>query len=67
MKLTGAQKQKRYRENLKRKGRHNVMKAKNRERMKNMRIKLSDFQREQYRKRDATQHRNELFFLILIL
>jgi hypothetical protein len=29
------------------------MKAKNRERMKNMYSKLSDFQREQYRKRDA--------------
>jgi glycyl-tRNA synthetase alpha subunit len=48
MKLTAAQKQKRYRENLKRKGRHNVMKAKHRERMKDIRSKLSDFQREQY-------------------
>jgi hypothetical protein len=58
MTLTAAQKQKRYRENLKRKGRHNAMKAKNRERMKNMRSKLSDFQREQYRKRDAAAHKN---------
>ncbi|CAF4086687.1 unnamed protein product [Adineta steineri] len=54
MKLTAAQKQKRYRENLKRKGGHNAMKAKNRERMRNMRSQLSDFQREQSRKRDAT-------------
>lgn len=54
MKLTAAQKQKRYRENLKRKGRHNATKAKNRERMRNVRSQLSDFQREQYRKRDAT-------------
>ncbi|CAF1125761.1 unnamed protein product [Adineta steineri] len=54
MKLTAAQKQKRYREKLKRKGRHNAMKAKNRERMRNMRSQLSDFEREQYRKRDAT-------------
>ncbi len=54
MKLTTAQKQKRYRENLKRKGRHNAMKAKNLERMKNMRSKLSNSQREQYRQRDAT-------------
>ena len=54
MKLTAAQKQKRYRENLKKKGRHNTMKAKNRERMKNMRSKLSNFQRERYLKRDAT-------------
>ena len=43
MKLTAAQKQMRYREILKRKDRHNAMKAKNRERMKNMRSKLSDF------------------------
>ncbi|CAM4965649.1 unnamed protein product [Rotaria socialis] len=53
MKLTAAQKQKRYRENLKRKGRHNTMKAKNRERTQNLRSKLSDFQREQYRNHDA--------------
>jgi hypothetical protein len=58
MKLTAAQKQKRYRENLKRKGRHNEMKAKNRTRMKNARQQLSDYQREQYRKRDAIAHRN---------
>jgi hypothetical protein len=54
MKLTTAQKQKRYRENLKRKGRHNAMKAKNLERMKNIRSKLSNFQREHYRQRDTT-------------
>jgi hypothetical protein len=54
MKLTAAQKQKRYRENLKRKGRHNAMKAKNREIMKNVRSKTYNFQREQYLKRDAT-------------
>jgi hypothetical protein len=54
MKLTAAQKQKRYGENLKRKGRHNAMKAKNRERMKNMRSKIFNFQREQYLKRHAT-------------
>ncbi len=53
-KLTAAQKQKRYRENLKRKGRHNAMKAKNREIMKNVRSKTYNFQREQYLKRDAT-------------
>ncbi|CAF4866414.1 unnamed protein product, partial [Rotaria magnacalcarata] len=53
MKLTAAPKQKRYRENLKRKGRHNTMKAKNRERMQNFRSKLSNFQREQYRNHDA--------------
>ncbi|CAF1298029.1 unnamed protein product [Rotaria magnacalcarata] len=53
MKLTAAQKQKRYPENLKRKGRHNTMKAKNRERMKNILSKLSDFQREQYRNHNA--------------
>ncbi|CAF4549268.1 unnamed protein product [Rotaria socialis] len=53
MKLTAAQKQKRNRENLKRKGRHNTVKAKNRERTQNLRSKLSDFQREQYRNHDA--------------
>jgi hypothetical protein len=58
MKLTAAQKQKRYRENLKRKGRHNAMKAKNRERMRNVRSKLSNFQREQYRKRDAASRKS---------
>ncbi len=46
MKLTAAEKQKRYRENVKRKGRHNAIKAKNRQRMKNMCSKLPDFQRE---------------------
>jgi len=54
MKLTAAQKKKRYGENLKRKGRHNAMKAKNRERMKNMRSKISNFQQEKYRKHHAT-------------
>jgi hypothetical protein len=58
MKLTAAQKQKLYRENLKKKGRHNAMKAKNRERMKNVRSELSNFQREQYRKRDAAARKN---------
>ena len=58
MKVTAAQKQKRYRENLKRKRRHNAMKAKNRERMKNVRSKLSDLQREQYRKRDAAARKS---------
>ena len=58
MKLTAAQKQKRYRENMKKKGRHNEMKAKNRERMKNVRSKLSNFQREQYRRCDAAAHKN---------
>ncbi|CAF0750698.1 unnamed protein product [Didymodactylos carnosus] len=58
MKLTAAQKQKRYRENLTRKGRHNAMKAKNRERMTNVRSKLSDHQREQYRKRDAAARKS---------
>ena len=43
---------------MKKKGRHNEMKAKNRERMKNVRSKLSDFQREQYRRRDAAAHKN---------
>ena len=58
MKLTTAQKQKHYRENMKSKGRHNEMKAKNHERMKNVRSKLSNFQREQYRRRDAAGHKN---------
>ncbi|CAF4797217.1 unnamed protein product [Rotaria sp. Silwood1] len=58
MKLTAAQKQKRYRDKLKQNGRHNAMKAKNRARMKIARSKLSDFQREQYRKRDAAAHRS---------
>jgi len=39
MKLTAAQKQKRYRENMMKKGRHNAMKAKKRERMRNTRKK----------------------------
>ena len=43
---------------MKKKGRHNEMKAKNRERMKNVRSKLSNFQREQYRRRDAAAHKN---------
>ncbi|CAF3414814.1 unnamed protein product, partial [Rotaria socialis] len=75
MKLTAAQKQKRYRENLKRKGRHNTMKAKNRERTQNLRSKLSDFQREQYRNHDAAarkrtraanKHQSKYFLRILI-
>lgn len=53
MKLTAAQKQKRYRQNLKKNGRHESMKAKNRLRMRRFRRELSDHQREQYRKRDA--------------
>ncbi|CAF3317809.1 unnamed protein product [Rotaria sp. Silwood2] len=58
MKLTAAQKQKRYRDKLKQNGLHNATKAKNRARMKIARSKLSDFQREQYRKRDAAAHRS---------
>ena len=53
-----AQKQKRYREKLKTNGLHSAMKAKNHARMKIARRKLSDFQREQYRKRDARAHRS---------
>jgi hypothetical protein len=34
------------------------MKAKNRERMKNMRSKLSDFQGEHYRKHDAASRKS---------
>ncbi|CAF3378490.1 unnamed protein product [Rotaria socialis] len=75
MKLTAAQKQKRNRENLKRKGRHNTVKAKNRERTQNLRSKLSDFQREQYRNHDAAarkrtraanKHQSKYFLRILI-
>jgi len=58
MKLTAAQKQKRYRENMIKKGRHNAMKAKNLERMKNVRSELSDFQREKYRKLGAVARKN---------
>lgn len=57
MKLTAAQKQKRYRENLKKNGRHESMKTKNRLRMRRFRRHLSDFQREQFRKRDAVAKR----------
>ncbi|CAF2035185.1 unnamed protein product [Rotaria magnacalcarata] len=76
MKLTAAQKQKRYRENLKRKGRHNTMKAKNRERMQNFRSKSSDFQREQYRNHDAaackraraaSKHQSKYVFLRILI
>ncbi|CAF0960004.1 unnamed protein product, partial [Didymodactylos carnosus] len=43
MTLAAAQKQKRYRENMKKKALHHAMKAKNRAAMKNARNKFSDF------------------------
>ena len=58
MKFSAAQKQKRYPEKLKKNDLHNAMKAKNRARMEISRSKLSDFQREQYRNRDARVHHN---------
>jgi len=58
MALTPAQKQKRYRENLKAKGLQQTMKAKNADRMKTFRRNLNSEVKEKYDKKHAESQQN---------